>query len=120
MSANFCSSESEFQSEKELSVGEKREASVLAPYEIPAKHLEHLHAWLLPIIIAFIVDTVAGCYSGISTECSHSYMLVPYFDKEKSKCIQRFSMSVASFTMVKSLMTAAVLISGSGLQLRLK
>ena len=64
MSANFCSSESEFQSEKELSVGEKREASVLAPYEIPAKHLEHLHAWLLPIITAFIVDTVAGCYSG--------------------------------------------------------
>lgn len=102
MSANFCSSESEFQSEKELSVGEpkklnkKKEASVLAPHEIPAKHLEHLHAWLLPIVISFIVDWLLLWWAGTSTECSHSYMLVPYFDKEKNKCIQKVSMSVAS------------------------
>lgn len=56
---------------KELSVGgkklgvqnEKKEAPVLAPLQIPMKHWECVHTWLLPVLVTLIVNTAAGCYS---------------------------------------------------------
>lgn len=49
---------------KELSLNEgykKKEALVLAQHQMHAKHLEGVHMWLSPTLVALIVNTAAGC-----------------------------------------------------------
>ena len=60
----ICSSESDLLLWKQLGCG-KKEVLVLAVRQIPMKHSECVHTWLLPVLVALFVNTAASCYSHV-------------------------------------------------------